>query len=454
MTGIDILLSLFFGALAVGSIQLSRIVYDDRLAPLGLYLGITFSTLTLWHLKLVSLVTISLLAYFIILLSIVGFIFGAFIAAPGRQLRSSAAVNWDRAIVKGKGLKRFFYFIGVLSTTGWIVLLIMFSREYSLATVWVEPSMLQSGFQSRRYIGYLNLLGILVLPTYVMLVRSRSASGWLSVAITVSALIGLLLTGVKSYLVFSFVTAFLVWGSFRRTGAPLHLMVVIAVCFIIFMISYDQTIDIYVQNQGAESVLSAIAPGLYRPYIYMVGSWSALTVLADNPMTQPIWAYQSLMFVWKVLGSGLGMIDLDLLSYDYLEIADKGTQKFNVYSMAGGLYWDFGLIGVLLGSAFWGWVSTRLYKKARKSHDWAWVLSSSIINYGLFLSFFTYYFTLNLLFLFAVVLMAIAFRSVVSVRFGLGASTLSSGSCKSFVGRPVSRGGSVIPPKKNNRSKK
>lgn len=413
MTGIDILLSLLFSVLAVGSLWLARFLYDDRFAPLGLYLGVTFSTLALWHLKLVSLIPISLLAYFIIMISVVGFIFGVFVATPKNRLLPSGAINDYRSIVKGRGLKSFFYVIGVLSTIGWMILLYMFAQEYSLATVWEKPSLLQTGFQSRRYVGYLNLLGILVLPTYVILVHSRSRAGWLSVALVISALIGLLLAGIKSYLVFSFVTAFLVWGNYRRTGAPLRIMVIMAVCFIVFMILYNQIIDIYVPNQGAESALSTIAPGLYRPYVYMVGSWSALTVLADNPLPQPVWAYQSLMFVWKILGSWLGLIDLLPISDGYLEIADQGTQGYNVYSMAGGLYWDSGVIGVLLGSAFWGWVSTSLYEKARKSHDWAWVLCCSIINYGLFLSFFTYYFTFNLLFLFSVVLVAMAFRMVV-----------------------------------------
>jgi len=434
MTGIDTLLSLFFGTLAVGSIQLARVVYDDRFAPLGIYLGVTFSSLALWHLKLVSLIPISLLTYFIILLSVVGFIFGAFIAVPGKQLSMNGAGNSCRSIVKGKYLKSFFYVVGVLSTIGWVVLLIMFVSEYSLTTVWEQPYLLQSEFQSRRYIGYLNLLGILVLPTYVMLVLSRRGTGWLSVVLVVSALIGLFLAGIKSYLVFSVVTAFLVWGNFRKAGASFRYVVVAAVCAIILMILYDQVIDIFIQKLGAESVLGTVAPGLYRPYIYMVGSWSALTVLTDNPMPQPVWAYQSLMFVWKVLGSGLGLIDLAPQSDGYLDIADIGTHDFNVYSMAGGLYWDFGLIGVLLGSAFWGFVSTRLYAKARKSHDWAWVLGSSIISYGLFLSFFTYYFTFNLLFLFAVVLVAIALRAIVSVRSSQGLSAQSSGSSEGVSG--------------------
>ncbi len=437
MTGIDVLLSLFFGILAVGALRLAKIVYDDRFAPLGLYLGVTFSTLALWHLKLVSLIPISLLAYFIILLSVAGFIFGAFMATPMNRLWLSGSDNCPRAIVKGRGLKSFFYVIGLLSTIGWIILLIMFARDYSLATVWEEPSLLQSGFQSRRYIGYLNLLGILVLPTYVVLLRTSRGTDWLSVALVISALVGLLLAGIKSYLVFSFVTAFLVWGSYRRTGAPLRIMVIMAVCFIIFMILYNQIIDIYVQNQGAESFLTTMAPGLYRPYVYMVGSWSALTALADNPMLQPIWAYQSLLFLWKILGSWFGLVYLTPLSDGYLEIADQGTQSYNVYSMAGGLYWDFGLLGVLLGSAFWGWVSTRLYVKARMSHDWAWVLSSSIINYGLFLSFFTYYFTFNLLFLFTVVLVFIFFRAVVCAYLGLVPSTLSDRCCRSLVGWSV-----------------
>ena len=69
MSVVDFLVSILFGSLAVGAVQLARIVYGDGFAPLGLYLGATLSTLSLWHLKFASLVPISALVYFIILLS-------------------------------------------------------------------------------------------------------------------------------------------------------------------------------------------------------------------------------------------------------------------------------------------------------------------------------------------------------------------------------------------------
>lgn len=434
MTEIDLLLSFLFGVLALGSIYWARIAFNNGLAPLGLYLGVTFSTLSLWHMKLVSLIQISPLAYFIALLSVFGFIIGSFIGAPGKHLRATESVNVCYSIIRGRYLKNFFFVIGVLSTTGWVVLLFMFVRDYSFATIWEEPYLLQTGFQSRRYFGYLNLLGILVLPTYILLARTRRGAKWPAFVFVISALIGLLLAGIKSYIVFSFVTAFLVWGNFRRTGAPLRYMVMMAIIFIIFMIIYDRVVDVFHQNLDSESALSSVIPGLSRPYTYMVGSWSALTVLADNPIPQPVFAYQSLMFVWKVLGGGLEIVSLIPEPDTYFDIAETGTLKFNVFSMAGGLYWDFGLIGVMIGSAFWGFVSTRLYEKARKSRDWAWLLSSSIINYGLFLSFFTYYFTFNLLFLFAVVLMAIIFRGVVNI-YRMEDCALSNRSYRTLVDR-------------------
>lgn len=432
---IDIICSLIFVVLALGSIWWARVIFNDGFAPLGLYLGATFFSLALWHLKLVSLIQISELVYFIILLSVVGFIFGVALAAPGKFFCISKSVEIHRSIVKGKYLKSFFYVIGVLSTIGWLVLLVLFVRDYSLAVVWEKPFLLQEGFQSRRYIGFLNVLGILVLPTYVMLVHTERWTGWLPVVLVVSALTGLLLAGIKSYIVFSVIVAFFVWGNFRWGGVRLRYMTIVVICFIAFMILYNQIVDIFVPQSGAEGVLATVAPGLYRPYIYMVGSWSALTVLVENPFPQPVWAYQTLFVVWKVLGKGLGLID-PVSEYDpFVDIADIGTQSFNVYSMAGALYWDFGLIGVLLGSAFWGFVSTRVYEKARKSRDWAWILASSIISYGLFLSFFLYYFRFNLFFLLAVVLLSIVLRTVVSIFCRSGVSTINGLYYKLSVGQ-------------------
>jgi len=423
MTGIDVLSSLLFVSMALGSFELSRIIYNDRFAPLGLYLGVTFASLALWHLRLASLTPISLLVYFIILLSVVGFTFGVFLASPSKRFCTNNGFDSCRSLVKGSCLRGFFYTIGVLATIGWLVLLLLFISKHSLASVWEHPERLQYDFQSTQYIGYLNVLGILVLPTYVMLIRTKRGVGWLASVFVVSALVGLTLSGIKTYIIFSFATAFLVWGNCRRKGLPFLHIVLLALFSISFMVAYDQIIDTSTsQPQAATSIVGSISPTLYKPYVYSVGSWSALTVLADNPLPQPIWGYNTMFFLWKVLGSGLHLIEPVSPYAEFVNISETGTLNFNVYSMAGGLYWDFGLIGVLLGSALLGYISTYLYMKSKMSHDWAWTLASSIINYGLFISFFLYYFTFNLLFLFLVVLMVIALRSALVFCSGSGQS--------------------------------
>lgn len=407
MIASDMLLSLLFGIMAICSIWWSQFVYGDGFAPLGIYLTVTFSSLALWNLKLVALVQLSGFVYSIIFLSVIGFIFGAFIAAPGTYLRGNRVTVCQYPMVNQKGLKTFFYVIGILSTIGWIVLLINFSYHFSLSTVWEEPYKLQPAFQTMRFVGYLNLLGILVLPTYVLFRKSEKKGGKLSFLLVISSFVGLLLAGIKSYLFFSVVTSLFAWGGTRRRGTPLRYMMTSAVCLIIFMILYDHVIDIFVAQHGAESILNTVAPTLYRPYLYTVGSWSALTVAINDSVSQSFLASFSLGFLWKILGNGFGIINPVQQFTAYSNIAAIGHHDFNVYSMAGGLFFDYGLTGVLIGSVFWGGISTYFFLIARKSRKWTSILGSSVINYGLFLSFFTYYFTFNLLFLLAIIFLAV-----------------------------------------------
>jgi len=63
------------------------------------------------------------------------------------------------------------------------------------------------------------------------------------------------------------------------------------------------------------------------------------------------------------------------------------------------VYWDFGWLGSILICFFLGFVSTRLFLAARKRRDWVLYLLSALFSYGLFISFFLYYYRDNLVFL-------------------------------------------------------
>jgi len=78
---------------------------------------------------------------------------------------------------------------------------------------------------------------------------------------------------------------------------------------------------------------------------------------------------------------------------------------FNVYSLIGGLYWDYGPLGPLIGCFLLGAFSTFLYTRARRSSNWSLHLGSAIFNYGLFLSFFVYYYRFNVIYLLVYVLL-------------------------------------------------
>lgn len=378
---------------------LSRRLYADALAPAGIYGGGLLASLGLWHLRLYPLVPISFEVYVLVVLSLLGFYFGVLAGSGKAFVRGWVLRPQAEPLVGLQGLRWFFYCTATLATMGWIVLLILFVGDFSLKTVWERPYLLQGNFQSRQYIGYLNLVGILVLPSFVLLWGAGSRRP-ISIIFVASALVGLLLAGIKAYVIFSLVTALLAWSCIRPRGVPLAWLGFAALGILVFFLIYDALVDVFVVSDGAtDGGVDWLAEAFRRPYEYIVGGWSALSVLVEAPPQQPLPGYITLLFFWKIVGELLHVVPAVPEVEPFLDIGVGSVRGFNVYTFIGGLYWDWGYLGVLVGSAFFGLVSTVLYLKARSTNRWFWVLLSAVVSYGLVLAFFVYYYRFNLIFL-------------------------------------------------------
>lgn len=398
----NLMIFLILGLLAYFSFYFSRLAYKDTFAPVGLFLGINLVSLSLYHLRLIALTSVSANAYVLIFASLFSFLVGALMFSPKLVLQG---VELDRRVLfqeakkESKGLAVFYYGTGILSIGGWMSLL--FLSEYSLIQILVSPDVLQASFQ-KQYIGYLNLLNILVPPSFILLSLARKRVTMISILFLVAATIGLLLAGIKSYLIFSLVISLFVWSAAEPGKIRLKHLAILSLFVIGFMALYDHYIDIFVAHQFPGSRFPEVLSFLETPYLYMVGAWPAMSAVMQNPPEQAHWAYLSLHFVWKILGAGLGLISK---VPDYEPFVDIGASIFNVYSLIGGLYWDYGPLGPLIGCFLLGAFSTFLYTRARRSHNWSLYLGSAIFNYGLFLSFFVYYYRFNVIFLLVYVLL-------------------------------------------------
>jgi oligosaccharide repeat unit polymerase len=199
------------------------------------------------------------------------------------------------------------------------------------------------------------------------------------------------------YLTISLVVSFLIWSAARPGKIRMKHLIMLALAVFIFMVIYNQFVDVYVSREFRDSKIPKRLSFLESPYLYVVGSWPAMSAVIQSPPEQPRKGFVTFHVLWKILGAGLKIIPK--VPEDEPGVDIGSIRSYNVYSLIGGIYWDFGLFGAILGCFFLGFISTSLYIAARKSGNWTLFLLSSIFTYGLFISFFAYYFRFNLVFL-------------------------------------------------------
>lgn len=383
----DILWILFFLFIGAGSVKLSLSWYRQPISPLSVFLGINCLSLTLYHLRLVRLNDLSGTTYAIIIISFISFFLGTSLFIPRRTKRKNGTA-W---VVNTKGLDTFFYISSIISTIGWVLPLNSLINRYGISFLFNNPWILEPEFQM-QYIGYMNVVGIAVLPAFVLR-NSLRKCGWPDILLVLLSLIGLTLAGIKTYLVFAIIAGILIYALLRLNRLALRYSLLIVIGFtiiLVFFVSYDANIDIFREVQLPGSSFPEQLSFLEHPYVYFAGSWPAMDALVTQPVppAQPIFGYVTLQPIWKLLGDGLKIIEP---VPPYLPPVDISATDFNVYAFIGEIYWDFGLLGVTLLSFLFGSLITKLYIKAKSSGVWIDKLLYSLVSYILAISFFAYF---------------------------------------------------------------
>jgi len=250
----------------------------------------------------------------------------------------------------------------VLSTIGWLAQGLMLVSKLGLMTLIRNIWVLQGEFQV-QFVGYLNMIGILVLPAFVLRLAVGSVKKT-DFILVLASLFGLLLAGIKGG------------------------MAVI----LVFFIFYAAKVDIFAKEFYAGTGLMKHLPALHMPYLYFVGSWPSLGFIIDGTVADlPHLGTFVLQPMWKILGA-IGVIEYDHLSQPFVSI---GKFTFNVYSLVGEVYWDLKWPGVLGVSFLLGVINTRLYLRIRSSDYWGHILIYAVVVHGLFVSFFSFIYTFN-----------------------------------------------------------
>lgn len=386
--------------LSYAGFYFSRLVYGDYFAPVGLFIGINLASLSLYQLDLLPLTHISFKAYTLIAASLFSFLIGVLMASPFFILKKKPLARQDmfnNQREAPKGLTLFYYLTASLAIAVWIFYVTTIVPSGWLLKPWLLQGTGQSEYIIPYHMGYLLVSGALVPPTFVLLALARHRITLPSVCFLLGDIIALGLCGIKSYLVIGLGTSLLVWSVSRPGRVRLKHLAIFAGGFIGFMAIYDRFIDIFTQVQYPGSKFPATLSFLERPYLYIVGSWPAMSAVIINPPMPAHWGQVTLEPYWKILGPG-GLGIMERIS-SFLPFVNIGVITFNVYSLIGELYFDYGWLGSIVGCFFLGFVSTRLYITARKHRNWIFCLLSAIFSYGLLISLFVYYYRSNLIFL-------------------------------------------------------
>ncbi len=386
---------LILGLLAVLAAAVSLWRFETTWTPLSIFVGINCASLGAYHLRLLNLIEVSARTHLIVLVGLLSFAVGCLVPTvrPGAQVDGPS----DRC----RGLRAFFYLTGVVSLVGWTVPLFILDRRFTLSVLRENPWLLQDEFQM-QYLGYLNLLGILVLPAYVLL-RFERRSRRSDLLVVASALTGLVLAGIKQFAYFSVAASLLAYSAWSPRRPRFRTLALLVVTGIAFFVAYQNTIDIFTRRPFQGSRFPEWLLWLEMPYRYFVGSWPAMEQVVQGVAERaPMTGYVVLQPVLKILGDGLGLIEPLPAYFPFVSI---GGGAFNVYSFIGEVWWDIGTLGVVLICSAHGATTTSLYSWARAGGSWVTVLTYGVLTFSLVLSFFAYYIKFNLLLLSCFVLL-------------------------------------------------
>ena len=384
MNALDLPWLALFLLVAYASVQMSRRLFGTWFSPVSMYVGMNAMSMAGYHVKWLAYHDISLATHGVLLISMAAFVLGVRIGLG----RNHSAGNLPEAPVYDlSNLDRFFYLTVVIATIGWVLASIILVQQYGLGSLVRNIWMLQTEFQM-QYIGYMNVMGILVLPVH-MIRWLHGRTRPYDLLLVAATIFGLLLSGIKSYLITSIVAALIIWSAMRpRLFRPAHLLAAFGV-MLAFFVAYTAQVDIFVADSFAGSEMSQKYSMFQRPYLYFTGIWPALESVVTGVMPDlPYWGYITFQPLWKLM-SWFGLFDV---LPRYLPFSTTGVAPFNVYAFAGEVFWDWGWIGTAVFSLALGFTSTRLYLRARLWAYWGHALIYGIFGFGVFMSTFAYYF--------------------------------------------------------------
>ncbi len=377
---VDVVWIIVLLLIGVVAARLSLRLYGTLASPLGFYVFGNCMAGCLYHLRLLAYPDASLQVHALIILSMITFVGAAVLVS--RVDVKPAATSDDR------GLAVFFYTTCAVATLGWILPLSIMLMKYGVGHLLANLWLLEYEFQM-QYIGNINVINIIIFPTYIVK-RARLGAGRFDVLFLVLSFFGLFLAGIKSFITYGVAAGMLAQSVSSRRGVRLWHLAGFGLVIVAYFVVYNKLIDVFVVSQLPGSSFPDVIGFLERPYFYVTGAWPAMDMIIQGQIDPaPVPGFVTFEPFWKIVADFFGIVEAIPRA---LPIVPVGPYYFNVYTLAGEVYWDWGVVGLVVFSAGIGGIVTRLYLEARRAAFWGNALLYAIIGYGVVISFFLFYF--------------------------------------------------------------
>lgn len=400
----DLLAALVFFVLSYASFRASLTIHGSYVAPIGLFWGINLASLGFYHLRMLPFISLRVEAYVLIMMSFLSFGIGVLISSVILDFsRKDIQQNRGKALLDNRGISAFYYLTGVLGIIAWVYYITQIVPQGWSTELWRLQGTGKEEYIMPYKSGYLMMLNALVPPLFVLLVCRKHRISIASVFILVGALLALIFSGIKSYFMVGALVALLIFALIRPKSVNLSYLALFFLSTIGFMILYDRYVDVFGSRGFYGSRFTSGLHFLERPYLYISGSWAALSKIITIPPQPEIFGQASLEVLWKILGPG-GLKILETRVSQYLPFVNIGPTVFNVYSLIGELYWEYGWFGPLSVCLILGGISQVLYVSVLRHRNWIRWIVYGVFAYGLLISFFLYYYRSTIIFLLIYVL--------------------------------------------------
>ncbi len=159
MGWIDVFWLILFLGFTAGGGLLSYRLYNSLVTPVFFFVSGNCLSIGLYHLRLLDYPDVSVKSHLILITSLIAFTLATLVNGV-KEIR-------DSEIPGGRGIVPFFYLTSMFSTIGWMLPLMIMISKFSIPHLITNPYLFEYEFQM-QFIGYLNVLSILVFPVFVL----------------------------------------------------------------------------------------------------------------------------------------------------------------------------------------------------------------------------------------------------------------------------------------------